>query len=73
MLAAWVALALAGAPAALAADPTPSPAVGDPRSPGVGPGFVGEPLLAIVAVLAIGVVALVATLTWVRMTDGRSR
>lgn len=69
----WVVLGLAGGPAVLAADPTASPAVGDPRSPGVGPGFVGEPVLAIAAVLVIGLVALLATLAWVRMTDGRTR
>jgi hypothetical protein len=72
-LVACVAVCALGGPAALAADPTASPAVGDPRSPGVGPGFVGEPVLAIAAVVLIGLLALLATLAWVRMTDGRAR
>ena len=56
---------------ALAASPTPSSAAGgDPRSAGEGPGLVGDPVLAIVIVVGIGVVALVATLLWVRATGG---
>jgi hypothetical protein len=62
---------LAGA--VLAADPTPSAEVGDPRSPGEGPGLVGDPLLAIGVVVAIGLVALVASLAYVRMTGGAGR
>jgi hypothetical protein len=55
----------------LAASPTPTAAVGgDPRSAGQGPGLVGDPLLAIVIVVAIGVLSLVATLLWVRATGG---
>lgn len=56
--------------AALAASPTPG-AAGDPRSPGEGPGLVGEPLAAILAVVAIAVGATGATLAWVRATGGR--
>ena len=56
---------------ALAASPTPTAAAGgDPRSAGQGPGLVGDPLLAIVIVVGIGVVTLVATLLWVRATGG---
>jgi hypothetical protein len=58
----------------LAASPSPTSGPGgDPRSSGQGPGLVGDPLLAIVVVVVIGVVALAATLLWVRATGGRSR
>ena len=57
---------------ALAASPVPSAGTGgDPRSSGQGPGLVGDPLFAIGAVVVIGVVALVATLGWVRLTADR--
>ena len=42
---------------------------GDPRSSGEGPGLVGEPGLAILIVVAIAVVAIVATTAYVRLTD----
>jgi hypothetical protein len=58
---------------ALAADASPSPIAGDPRSPGEGPGLVGEPLLAIGAVVAIAAVAVIATLVYVRVTGGADR
>jgi hypothetical protein len=62
------AIGLAGA-VALAADPTATPGSGgDPRGPGEGPGFVGEPLAAIAVVLGIGVLAVVLTLAYVRLT-----
>jgi hypothetical protein len=55
----------------LAASPTPGPGdAGDPRSSGQGPGLVGDPLTAILVVVAIGVVALLATLAYVRLTGG---
>ena len=58
-------------PAALAAEPTPTPTVGtDPRSPGQGAGLVGEPLLAIGLVLGIGLLVTLATLAYVRITGG---
>jgi hypothetical protein len=64
---AWLTMAVV----ALAASPTPSSAVGgDPRSAGQGPGLVGEPVLAIVVVVGIGILALFATLLWVRATGG---
>jgi hypothetical protein len=68
---AWLALALP----VVAASPTPTAgAGGDPRSSGQGPGLVGDPLLAVVAVLVIGVAALVLTIVYVRLTDrGRPR
>jgi hypothetical protein len=58
--------------AALAASPTPD-AVGDPRSSGQGPGLVGDPLAAILIVVAIAFLALLATLVYVRATGGPGR
>jgi hypothetical protein len=57
-------------PAALAATPSAAPAGGDPRSPGEGPGLVGEPLLALGAVVAIALIAIVVTTIYVRLTAG---
>jgi hypothetical protein len=55
-----------------AATPDATAAVGgDPRSSGQGPGLVGDPLTAILLVLAIGVAAAVATAIYVRLTGGR--
>jgi hypothetical protein len=67
-------LTLAAVGVALAADPSATPgAGGDPRSPGEGPGFVGQPLFAIGLVVAIGVLAVAATLAYLRLTDRRRR
>ena len=64
--AAWWAIATT----ALAASPTPSAAVGgDPRSAGQGPGLVGDPAFAVLAVIAIGLGAVVVTLAYLRMTS----
>ncbi len=57
---------------ALAASPTPD-VVGDPRSSGQGPGLVGDPLAAIMIVVLIALVALGATLVYVRVTGGPGR
>ena len=55
-----------------AASPSPSgPIGGDPRSPGQGPGLMGDPAFAILAVIAIGVAATLGTLAWVKLTGGR--
>jgi hypothetical protein len=60
---------LAFAVPAFAASPTPTAgAGGDPRSSGQGPGLVGDPLFAVLAVLAIGLAALVLTIVYVRLT-----
>jgi hypothetical protein len=60
------------ASAALGASPAPSDMPGgDPRSSGQGPGLVGDPVLAVGAVLAIGLGALVLTLVYVRTTSRR--
>lgn len=75
-LAAAVVLALGllvtAASLALAAEPAASPGTGgDPRSPGQGPGLVGDPLFAIGLVVAIGLAATLLTLAYVRLTGGR--
>ncbi len=62
---------LATAAVALAESPAPSQAaIGDPRSSGQGPGFVGDPGLAIATVALIALASLLVTLAWVRMTGG---
>ena len=43
----------------------------DTRTTGGGPGLVGEPLLALLAVLGIALLSLVASLAYVRLTGGR--
>jgi hypothetical protein len=53
----------------LGAEPTPGAVGGDPRSPGEGPGLVGDPLFAIGAVVAIGLASIVLTIAYVRLTD----
>jgi hypothetical protein len=54
-----------------AATPVPSAAEGgDPRSNGQGPGLVGTPGLAILAVVAIAVVSILVTTVYVRLTGG---
>ena len=61
-----------GVTTALAASPDPTLRPGgDTRTPGSGPGFVGQPLLAIAGVLGIGIASLVATLVYVRWSGGR--
>jgi hypothetical protein len=64
---AWLAITMS----ALAASPSPGTAGGDPRSSGQGPGLVGDPALALLAVVAIGVGSVVATLAYVRLTSRR--
>ena len=62
---------LIGAASALAASPSPGVGVGDPRSSGQGPGLVGDPGLAILVVVAIGLGTVAITLAWVRLTAKR--
>jgi len=55
-----------------AASPSPTAGTGgDPRSSGQGPGLVGDPATALLAVVAIGVASVVATLVYVRLTARR--
>lgn len=57
---------------ALAASPDPTALVGsDTRSSGEGPGLVGAPLAAILGVAGIGLLTLLLTLAWVRLTNRR--
>ena len=64
--------AVANPPLLLAATPDPTALPGgDPRSPGQGPGLVGDPAFAIGTVLAIALVTVVVTVTWVRLTNRR--
>jgi hypothetical protein len=58
-------------PWASGAEPSPTPLGGDPRSAGEAPGFVGDPLAAIAVVIGIAMIAILVTLAWVRLTDGR--
>ena len=72
ILAASTVLAMAVVGAVAAASPSPSGAIGgDPRSAGQGPGLVGDPAVAILVVVAIGLAAAALTLVWVRLTGGR--
>jgi hypothetical protein len=70
-----LALLLVGGPglaAAASPDATPGPGGGgDPRSVGEGPGLVGDPLFALVAVVSIGLAAAALTALYVRATGGR--
>ncbi len=60
-----------GAAVAVAASPDPTQRPGsDTRTTGQAPGFVGEPLLAILGMLAVGLAALLGSLAWVRLTGG---
>jgi len=68
-----VVLLLWAASLALAAEPAATPGTGgDPRSPGQGPGLVGDPLFAIGAVVLVALTSIVLTLAYVRMTDARA-
>ena len=68
----WGALGAVGV-AAAASPAATSVSGGDPRSAGEGPGLVGAPFVAIGAVIALGIVAAVATTVWVRLTGGPRR
>jgi hypothetical protein len=65
LLGSGVATALAATP-----DPTLRPG-GDTRTPGSGPGFVGQPVFAILGVLALGIGSVVATLAYIRLSGRR--
>ena len=56
---------------AMAATPTPAGEAGDPRSSGQGPGLVGDPLFAVLAVVVIGLTAVLVTTAWIRLTARR--
>ncbi len=69
-LPAAIAACFVAAGVAFAASPSPA-AGGDPRSSGQGPGLVGDPAFAVLAVLAIGIATLAITLVYIRLTGGR--
>jgi hypothetical protein len=63
---------LVAAATVTAASPAPSAAAGgDPRSAGQGPGLVGDPAFAVLAVVAIGLGAVLLTLVYIRLTASR--
>jgi hypothetical protein len=65
---------LGGAATALAASAEPTLRPGsDTRTTGGGPGLVGAPLLALLAVVGIGLISVGASLAYVRLTGGRRR
>jgi hypothetical protein len=68
-----VGLLLTIASSVFAAEPAASPGTGgDPRSPGQGPGLVGDPLFAIGAVVLVAITSVALTLAYVRLTSSRS-
>ena len=67
-----LALSLVLAATAVAAEPGATPGTGgDPRSPGQGPGLVGDPLFAIGTVVLVALVSIGLTLGYVRLTGSR--
>lgn len=61
-----------GTAAALAMSPEPTLRPGsDTRTSGAGPGLVGDPLFALLVVLAVAILSIAASLAWIRLTDGR--
>jgi hypothetical protein len=67
----WLLLTIPGAAAAASPEPTRA-AASDPRSAGEGPGIVGAPALAILSVVGIGLLAVIATLIYVRLTSPKT-
>jgi hypothetical protein len=56
------------------ASPTPSPGgAGDPRSPGQGPGLVGDPAFAIAVLVLVAIASTVATLIYLRLSAPADR
>lgn len=62
-----------GVAAALAASPDPTLRPGNDTRTGGTPGFVGNPLLAVLGVAAVGIGSVAVTLAWIRFTSGRGR
>jgi hypothetical protein len=63
-----------GASAALAASPDPTIRPGtDTRTSGGDPGLVGDPLFALLVVVAIAVLSVAASLAWIRVTGGPTK
>ena len=75
LLAAWGAMSLVVglAGSVFGAEPgATSGTGGDPRSPGEGPGLVGDPGFAIAVVVLVAVLSVVATLVYLRLTGPRA-
>ena len=71
VVAAWLSVVVAAS--VLAAEPGATPGTGgDPRSPGQGPGLVGDPLFAIGMVVLVALVSIGLTLGYVRLTGSRT-
>ena len=67
-----IAVLLATASIALAADPSASPASGgDVRTNPAAPGLAGDPLFAVLGVVLVGLAAVIVTLIAVRLTARR--
>lgn len=64
-------LLIATAAVTLAADPTASPPGGDVRTNPAAPGFVGDPVFAVLGVIVIGLLAVLATLAGLRLSARR--
>ena len=65
-------LSLVAAASTLAAEPGATPGTGgDPRSPGQGPGLVGDPLFAIGVVVLVALISIGLTFGYVRLTGSR--
>lgn len=64
-------LLAAGTVAAQTATPAPLPTPFDPRGGGTGPGVVGAPFIAALAVIALGIAAAGATALYVRLAAKR--
>lgn len=68
----WIVDSIANPRTVLGASPISSVLPGsDTRSPGEGPGLVGDPVFAILGVLGIALLAILATLAYVRLTRPR--
>lgn len=70
----WLADALVGGGTAVALGASPEPSLrpgSDTRTSGSGPGLVGDPLFAILAVIAIGVLSVAGSLAWIHLTADR--
>ena len=65
-------LGLVTAASTFAAEPGATPETGgDPRSPGQGPGLVGDPLFAIGVVVLVALISIGLTFGYVRLTGSR--
>ena len=64
-----VAAQLLAAATVVGAEATPGAGAGDPRSPGQGPGLVGDPGFAIAVLVFVAIASIVATLIYLRLSS----